>query len=53
MAHVNKSEPYFPLAGGANDGFSREYEATATCFCGAVQLAFVSKLPRDIYLRTV
>lgn len=33
---------YFPLAGGAQDGWSNETEATATCFCGAVQLAFVS-----------
>jgi hypothetical protein len=42
----DNSKPYFPLAGGANDGWSKEDEATATCFCGAVQLAFVS-LPQD------
>lgn len=41
-ATVDKSKPYFPLAGSANDGWSKEGEATATCFCGAVQLAFVS-----------
>ncbi|KAJ6127983.1 hypothetical protein N7471_009200 [Penicillium samsonianum] len=35
-----KSKPYLPLAGLANDGWSNENEATATCFCGAVQLAF-------------
>lgn len=42
---TDKSKPYFPLAGGANDGWSKEDEATATCFCGAVQLAFVSLTP--------
>ncbi len=41
-ATADKSKPYFPLAGLANDGWSTEDEATATCFCGAVQLAFVS-----------
>ncbi|KAJ7274887.1 hypothetical protein C8J57DRAFT_1592350 [Mycena rebaudengoi] len=35
------NEPYIPLAGGADDGWSKDNEATATCFCGAVQLAFV------------
>lgn len=39
---IDKSKPYFPLAGGADDGWSTEDEATATCFCGAVQLSFVS-----------
>lgn len=33
---------YIPLAGGADDGWSTENEATATCYCGAVQLVFVS-----------
>jgi hypothetical protein len=36
----DKSKPYFPLAGQAQDGYSNAEEATATCFCGAVQLAF-------------
>lgn len=27
------------------DGYSNEDEATATCFCGAVQIAFVSPSP--------
>lgn len=40
----DKSTPYYPLAGQANDGYSKEGEATATCFCGAVQLAVVSLL---------
>jgi hypothetical protein len=39
---IDKSKPYFPVAGLANDGWSNEDEATATCFCGAVQLAAVS-----------
>jgi hypothetical protein len=42
---IDKSKPYFPIAGLANDGWSNENEATATCFCGAVQLAFVSTNP--------
>ncbi|KAG0649152.1 hypothetical protein D0Z07_4546 [Hyphodiscus hymeniophilus] len=39
-ATADKTTPYFPLAGIAHDGYSNEAEATATCFCGAVQLAF-------------
>jgi hypothetical protein len=38
---IDKSKPYFPLAGLASDGWSNEDYATATCFCGAVQLAAV------------
>jgi hypothetical protein len=41
-AAADKSKPYIPLTGCANDGWSKEDEATATCFCGAVQLAFIS-----------
>jgi hypothetical protein len=37
---ADKSNPYIPLAGAAEDGYSNDDEATATCFCGAVQLAF-------------
>ncbi|KAI5460593.1 Mss4-like protein [Mariannaea sp. PMI_226] len=44
-ATANASQPYFPLAGGATDGWSNEDEATATCFCGAVQLAFPIRGP--------
>ncbi|KAJ7792887.1 Mss4-like protein [Mycena olivaceomarginata] len=40
---------YFPLAGGDNDGWSNEEEATATCFCGAVQLKFPTQGPGLIY----
>ena len=39
---TDKSKSYIPLAGGARDGWTKEDEATATCYCGAVQLAFVS-----------
>lgn len=39
---LEETRPYFPLAGVAHDGWSNENEATATCFCGAVQLSFVS-----------
>ena len=42
LAAADKSKPYFPLAGQAEDVWSKDGEATATCFCGAVQLAFVS-----------
>ncbi|KAJ7786705.1 hypothetical protein B0H14DRAFT_3583759 [Mycena olivaceomarginata] len=44
-AHMDKSKPYIPLPGGAADGWSTEGEATATCFCGAVQLKFVAQDP--------
>jgi hypothetical protein len=39
---VPTNKPYLPISGLANDGWSTETEATATCFCGAVQLAFVN-----------
>ncbi|KAJ7132301.1 Mss4-like protein [Mycena epipterygia] len=42
---AEKSKPYIPLAGLANDGWSKENEATATCFCGTVQLAFPTQGP--------
>ena len=41
---VKDKKQYFPLAGGATDGFSNADTASATCFCGAVQLEFVSSL---------
>ncbi|KUJ24158.1 uncharacterized protein LY89DRAFT_679376 [Mollisia scopiformis] len=44
-APIDKSEPYFPVAGCARDGWSKEDSATATCYCGAVQLAFPTKAP--------
>ncbi|KAH7112110.1 Mss4-like protein [Dendryphion nanum] len=41
----DKSKPYIPLAGLVNDGWTREDKATATCFCGSVQLAFPTTSP--------
>ncbi|UQC79122.1 uncharacterized protein CLUP02_04601 [Colletotrichum lupini] len=42
IARDDKTSPSFiPLAGVAQDGWSTENEATATCLCGAVQLSFV------------
>ena len=40
---ADKSQPYVPLSGLANDGSSKDDQATATCYCGAVQLAFVRR----------
>ncbi|EED22153.1 conserved hypothetical protein [Talaromyces stipitatus ATCC 10500] len=34
-ATADKSKPYIPLSSCANDGWSKEESATATCFCGA------------------
>ncbi|KAE9406069.1 hypothetical protein BT96DRAFT_963625 [Gymnopus androsaceus JB14] len=42
---VDKSKSYIPLAGSANDGWSNKEEATATCFCGTVQLKFPTQGP--------
>ncbi|CAM6097187.1 unnamed protein product [Calypogeia fissa] len=44
-ATFDKSKSYFPLAGGAQDGWSKEDSATATCYCGAVQLEFPTQGP--------
>ena len=41
-ATADRSKPFIPLSGIAEDGWSKEDEATATCLCGAVQLVFVS-----------
>lgn len=45
MAAADKSKPYFLLAGVANDGWSKEDFATATCYYGAVQLSFPTEGP--------
>ena len=45
MAAEAKFKPYIPLSGSASDGWSAEDRATATCFCGAVQLEFPTKKP--------
>ncbi|GIC93152.1 GFA family protein [Aspergillus udagawae] len=45
MATTDNSKPYIPLAGSANDGWSTEDQATATCYCGIVQLVFPTQGP--------
>ncbi|KAI0127525.1 Mss4-like protein [Xylariales sp. AK1849] len=46
MAQAAPAEdPNFPRGSVATDGWSKEDEATATCFCGAVQLAFPTQGP--------
>ncbi|KAF2464116.1 uncharacterized protein BDR25DRAFT_381776 [Lindgomyces ingoldianus] len=42
-AIADKSKPYLPLANLIGDGWSKEGEAIATCFCGIVQLASISQ----------
>ncbi|KAF3762828.1 hypothetical protein M406DRAFT_264365 [Cryphonectria parasitica EP155] len=42
---ASESKPQFPLANQTQDGWSTETEATATCFCGAVQLVFPTQGP--------
>ncbi|KAH7374136.1 Mss4-like protein [Cadophora sp. MPI-SDFR-AT-0126] len=44
-ATADTSKPFFPLSGSRDDGWSTEDEATATCFCGSVQLAFPTHGP--------
>jgi hypothetical protein len=46
VSTADKSKPCFPLAGQAKDGWSTEDEATATCYCGGIQLSFVSQIKR-------
>ncbi|RMJ16237.1 hypothetical protein CDV36_004155 [Fusarium kuroshium] len=41
--------PFFPRAGLAQDGWSTEEEATATCYCGAVQLSFPLSKPGFVF----
>ena len=45
MAAQSNSKPYIPLSGSASDGYSQNNQATATCFCGAVQLEFPTTKP--------
>ncbi|KFA79700.1 hypothetical protein S40288_10423 [Stachybotrys chartarum IBT 40288] len=42
---ADNTQPWFPITGHVTDGYSNEDEASATCFCGAVQLAFPLKAP--------
>lgn len=39
---ADKDQPYIPHNSLKQDGYSKDGEATATCYCGAIQLAFVS-----------
>ncbi|KAH7381049.1 Mss4-like protein [Cadophora sp. MPI-SDFR-AT-0126] len=45
VAETKSSDSFFPLAGLAQDGWSNEKEATSTCLCGTVQLAFPTSGP--------
>lgn len=45
MSATDNTKPYFPLSGVATDGFSKADTASATCFCGAVQLEFPTHGP--------
>ncbi|KAK3683174.1 hypothetical protein LTR37_020487 [Vermiconidia calcicola] len=42
---LDKSKPNMPLSGLSNDGYSKGDVATATCYCGAVQLEFPTEAP--------
>jgi hypothetical protein len=46
FAAADKSKPYIGLNSVAADRGYKGDDATATCFCGAVQLAFVSLAPK-------
>ena len=54
---ADKTKPYIPLNSLQQDGWSKDTEATATCFCGTVQLALVGAcclyLISDLHLRTL
>jgi len=51
-AKADRSKPYIPKSGLVKDGWSNDKEATATCFCGAVQLALPLEAPGlvDIFI---
>ncbi|KAH6983916.1 Mss4-like protein [Ilyonectria destructans] len=42
---IDKTGSFFPQAGLAQDGWSTKEEATATCYCGTVQLSFPLSKP--------
>ncbi|KAF2014297.1 hypothetical protein BU24DRAFT_423289 [Aaosphaeria arxii CBS 175.79] len=44
-ASADKTKPYIPVSGTGGDGWSTDTHATATCFCGAVQLSFPTEGP--------
>jgi hypothetical protein len=43
MSAYDKKQPNISKNSLKQDGYSIDGEATATCYCGAVQLAFVSQ----------
>ncbi|KAF2677559.1 hypothetical protein K458DRAFT_319358 [Lentithecium fluviatile CBS 122367] len=45
MSDREEPKSSFPVAGLSTDGWSTETEATASCFCGTVQLAFPTTAP--------
>ncbi|KAI9150880.1 hypothetical protein HJFPF1_10657 [Paramyrothecium foliicola] len=45
VANSDKTKPYLPLANLSHDGWSNDHEATATCYCGAVQIIFPTEAP--------
>lgn len=51
-AAADTSKPYIPDDNCLGDGrWSKEGEATATCFCGTVQLVFVSLTAEPVRFR--
>ncbi|KAI0808497.1 Mss4-like protein [Xylaria sp. FL0064] len=44
-ATADKTKPYIPHNSLQQDGWSKDTEATATCFCGTVQLALPTEAP--------
>ena len=45
MSKEDMSKPWLPLSGLAEDGYTKEDRATATCFCGVVQIEFPTEEP--------
>ncbi|KAI0469120.1 Mss4-like protein [Xylaria cf. heliscus] len=44
-AASDKSKPYIPFNSLRQDGWSKDTEATATCYCGTVQLVIPTESP--------
>ncbi|KAI1419844.1 Mss4-like protein [Xylaria sp. FL1777] len=42
---ADRTKPYIPHNSLRQDGWSKEHEATATCFCGIVQLSLATEAP--------
>jgi hypothetical protein len=52
FAAADKTKPYIALNSAASDRGYKDGQATATCLCGAVQLAFVSRESEPVAWRT-